>query len=334
MVLWIAVLALNCLHFGSPLNTPENHGYCAPYNGKICKKYLTGIGKVWFNDTPDNPGGWLNEQITTNLWEELIENLNEPCRSAAEKMLCFYAFPQCQRAIGLPLCYEDCMAVRHEFCFNEWALIEDNKERDIFIRSRGHFSLPDCESLPKINKDMVTCSNIHLTDMSQDLITYDCVEGNGRFYMGKINKTKMGLDCQSWSSQEPHFHDRPPNVFPQIINGDNYCRNAGGNEPMPWCFTMDPKIRWQYCDIPRCDNSTQEVLIIDPKDLSMETFFTPYMILILAFIGFLIIVGTSVALLISHRFQKRHQGYGSTENQVFPNPAATLLHQKPFISNL
>ena len=63
---------------------PEQHGYCAPYNGKICKKYLTGIGKVWFNDTHDNPGGWLNEQITTDLWEELIGNLKEPCRSAAE----------------------------------------------------------------------------------------------------------------------------------------------------------------------------------------------------------------------------------------------------------
>lgn len=63
---------------------PESQGYCAPYNGKICKKYLTGIGKVWFNDSNDNPGGWLNERITTNLWEELIQRLVEPCRSAAE----------------------------------------------------------------------------------------------------------------------------------------------------------------------------------------------------------------------------------------------------------
>lgn len=63
---------------------PESQGYCAPYNGQICTKYLTGIGKVWFNDSNDNPGGWLNERITTNLWEELIQRLVEPCRSAAE----------------------------------------------------------------------------------------------------------------------------------------------------------------------------------------------------------------------------------------------------------
>lgn len=70
--------------------------------------------------------------------------------------------------------------------------------------------------------------------------------------MGKVNKTKLGLDCQSWNAQIPHNHDRPPDVFPQIRYGENYCRNAGGDEPMPWCFTMDPHIRWQYCDIPIC----------------------------------------------------------------------------------
>jgi receptor tyrosine kinase len=68
---------------------PESQGYCAPYSGKICKKYLTGIGEVWFNDSNDNPGGWLNERITTNLWEELIQTLEEPCHSAAEVCNCY-----------------------------------------------------------------------------------------------------------------------------------------------------------------------------------------------------------------------------------------------------
>lgn len=62
-------------------------GYCAPYNGKICRKYLTGIGQVWFNDSNENTGGWLNEKITTSLWAELIERLIEPCRSAAEVLV-------------------------------------------------------------------------------------------------------------------------------------------------------------------------------------------------------------------------------------------------------
>ena len=59
-------------------------GYCAPYNGQVCKKYLQGRGLVWFNISKDNSGGWVNEQITQSLWNELIVKLHEPCRSAAE----------------------------------------------------------------------------------------------------------------------------------------------------------------------------------------------------------------------------------------------------------
>ena len=62
-------------------------GYCAPYNGQICKKYLQGRGLVWFNISKDNSGGWMNEQITQSLWDELIKKLHEPCRSAAEVFL-------------------------------------------------------------------------------------------------------------------------------------------------------------------------------------------------------------------------------------------------------
>lgn len=85
-------------------------------------------------------------------------------------MLCFYAFPQCQGGIGLPLCYEDCMAIKLQFCFNDWALIEDNKLRQIYIRSRGHFRLPECEKLPKYSEDKA-CSLVSLTAVNPKLVT-------------------------------------------------------------------------------------------------------------------------------------------------------------------
>ena len=65
----------------------SSKGYCAPYNGQVCKKYLQGRGLVWFNISKDNSGGWVNEQITQSLWDELIVKLHEPCRSAAEVCL-------------------------------------------------------------------------------------------------------------------------------------------------------------------------------------------------------------------------------------------------------
>ncbi|KAH0534293.1 tyrosine-protein kinase transmembrane receptor Ror2 [Cotesia glomerata] len=314
-MIWLVYLIINILYLKCSATHVESQGYCAIYTGKICKKYLTGIGKVWFNDTADNPGSWLNEQITSDLWEELIFPLREPCRSAAEKMLCMYAFPLCHNSERLPLCYEDCMAIRHEFCFNDWALIEDNKQRGIYIRSRGHFRLPDCDILPKLDDKSVVCSHIHLTDVNQDLVTYDCVIENGRYYMGKMNKTKNGLDCQSWNVQEPHSHNKPPNVFPQIRHGENYCRNAGGDERMPWCFTMDPTVRWQHCDIPICDNSTDFVWETERKNITMETVFTPTFTMILSALGFIVIVGSLLGIFLSQKFKKNPSGYNSPESR-------------------
>ena len=69
---------------------PASKGYCAPYNGQVCRHYLVGRGLVWFNISQDNSGGWLNEQITQNLWEELIVKLREPCRSSAEVKQMFH----------------------------------------------------------------------------------------------------------------------------------------------------------------------------------------------------------------------------------------------------
>ena len=84
-------------------------------------------------------------------------------------------------------------------------------------------------------------------------LTDDCVNGTGRWYMGKKNITEHGIPCQRWDTHQPHtHHNRPPDVFPEIQGAENYCRNAGSEEPRPWCYTSNKTIRWQYCDIPEC----------------------------------------------------------------------------------
>ncbi|KAL7294377.1 tyrosine-protein kinase transmembrane receptor Ror2 [Trichogramma pretiosum] len=315
MMLWNVILLIIGFFIATATSTNFAGGYCAPYNGKICKKYLTGVGLVWYNDTSDNRGGWLNEKITQDLWEELIQKLEEPCRSAAEKMLCLYAFPQCSGGIGLPLCYEDCLAVQLQFCFNDWALIEDNKGRNIFIRSRGHFRLPECEKLPKFTRQNMTCSHASLTMMNTDLVTYDCYRERGKYYMGKENKTKSGIPCQYWKDQKPHSHESPPDVFPQIQMGENYCRNPGGDVKMPWCFTMDTNSRWEICDIPLCENSKVMNAEVNTNNFPIRNFMTPTLTLIVAGLIFIIVIISLLIVIVSQRVQKRHQGYNQTECQ-------------------
>ncbi|GLV43152.1 Neurospecific receptor kinase [Carabus blaptoides fortunei] len=314
------VALLLCINYG--IAHIDKEGMCAPYGGKICKNYLN-ARQVWFQMSEKSTGGWLNEHITKGLWDEMISGLKEPCRSVAEKLLCMYAFPQCiiteEGSVGLPLCYEDCIAVKEQLCYNDWAVIEHNKELGIYFKSRGHFQLPDCDMLPKFNpkNETPSCSHARLTEMKTELITYDCIKGSGRFYQGTVNTTKTGLECQKWDSQEPHSHDRPPMVFPEVQNAENYCRNAGGEESMPWCYTMDLNVRWQHCDIPVCDNSSvlEEEGTEQNNKVAMEKYFTPALIFIIAGIGFVSVLVILLLFLLCHRLHKHRFGYNPTNTQ-------------------
>uniref|UniRef100_A0A671EBK8 Plasminogen n=1 Tax=Rhinolophus ferrumequinum TaxID=59479 RepID=A0A671EBK8_RHIFE len=79
----------------------------------------------------------------------------------------------------------------------------------------------------------------------------ECMHCSGENYEGKISTTMSGLECQPWNAQSPHAHGYIPSKFPNKKLKMNYCRNPDG-EPRPWCFTMDPTKRWEFCDIPRC----------------------------------------------------------------------------------
>lgn len=92
-------------------------------------------------------------------------------------MLCAYAFPMCVIKDGvttkLPLCYEDCVATHQQFCYNDWVLIEEKKEKGLYYESRGHFRLPNCQELPRYNSSAKPplCSYVGLTEMNLDEVT-------------------------------------------------------------------------------------------------------------------------------------------------------------------
>jgi len=84
-----------------------------------------------------------------------------------------------------------------------------------------------------------------------------CVEayvGRGTNYLGCQDTTITGRLCQSWGSQSPHTHN--------IVNKNlddatvpeseqkwdhNLCRNPN-NQYKIWCYTTDPKKRWEFCN--------------------------------------------------------------------------------------
>ena len=239
---------------------PPMVGYCAPYNGRICGRVLNSTSLVWYNSSSGSGEGLFNERVSEKLWVELISLLQEPCRSAAEVMLCHYAFPNCAwddiYPVGLPLCYEDCVAVKESFCFDEWRMVEENKRRGVYVEGRAHFRLPVCTDLPSSQDSSANgklCTSAGLTEIKQDLVTTDCMKGKGRFYQGDLSETKSGLTCKHWDTES-----RPPVVFDELKNAENKCRNAGGEKEKPWCYTNNHTIPWELCHIPYCEGETFE----------------------------------------------------------------------------
>ena len=56
----------------------------------------------------------------------------------------------------------------------------------------------------------------------------------------------------SFSEQSPHPHSWTfPTDFPDGVVPGAVCRNPD-LYTSPWCYTTDPAVRWEYCDIPQC----------------------------------------------------------------------------------
>ena len=56
-----------------------------------------------------------------------------------------------------------------------------------------------------------------------------------------LTKTVSGHVCQAWDSQRPHRHRYGS------VGSHNFCRNPD-NEPFGlWCYTTNPKVRWELC---------------------------------------------------------------------------------------
>ncbi|XP_037087546.1 tyrosine-protein kinase transmembrane receptor Ror2-like, partial [Pollicipes pollicipes] len=230
-------------------------GYCAPYVGEVCRHHLSAAPFVWYNTTYQGGDTFDHERAVRQQLLHHADDLSDVCRPALETLLCSVAFPQCSQSNGtqaaLPPCREDCLAVRELFCAKEWLLVKDS-------RVPSHLALPTCEQLPEHGDGARhRCSYAGLTVMLTSLVTYDCVRGRGRYYQGRVNSTAEGILCQRWDAQHPHEHSTPVGLFPELAGAENYCRNAGGQEPQPWCYTTDPAVRWQHCGVERCaDNST------------------------------------------------------------------------------
>jgi len=90
-------------------------------------------------------------------------------------------------------------------------------------------------------------------------------------YMGTMSTTVNGRTCQAWASNTPHVPNSAAQNDANYLDGSreaamNYCRNPDSYPGGPWCYTTDPEVRWEACNVPYCGTSnnysTLSILIV------------------------------------------------------------------------
>jgi len=71
-------------------------------------------------------------------------------------------------------------------------------------------------------------------------------------YRGTLSKTSNGRACQDWNNQTVTTHDYTSANYPTAGLQSNYCRNPG-SKSAPWCYTTDPNVSVEQCNVPQCD---------------------------------------------------------------------------------
>jgi carbonic anhydrase len=134
----------------------------------------------------------------------------------------------------------------------------------------------------EIHNFILTQLNIEAGDNTEDL-KYELKNMIFKFQGEDLTYTLEGDECQDWGSNEVHHEGNIFNLFTKnpmlsksgykfedmsldiktlardgLLNKSgtgkwkphNKCRDPGGLEGAPWCYTKNPKVRWGYCMVP------------------------------------------------------------------------------------
>uniref|UniRef100_A0A8D0EAB2 Plasminogen n=1 Tax=Salvator merianae TaxID=96440 RepID=A0A8D0EAB2_SALMN len=80
----------------------------------------------------------------------------------------------------------------------------------------------------------------------------DCKQGSIRGLRGERNIWSLQQNNNNYLCIFPP-HSFSPTSHPNHGLEENYCRNPDNDDKGPWCYTTDPTIRFDFCNIPECE---------------------------------------------------------------------------------
>ncbi|KAL3876469.1 hypothetical protein ACJMK2_034312 [Sinanodonta woodiana] len=106
-----------------------------------------------------------------------------------------------------------------------------------------------CQSNGTWSNAKLSCSNL------------ECFNSSSQLYIGRRTCTSTGKTCQYWNNQQPQAHNYTQAAdFPDssVTSAKNYCRDPKGSRGQPWCYTTDPQVEFEFCDVPSCSSISQD----------------------------------------------------------------------------
>ncbi|CAL8125621.1 unnamed protein product [Orchesella dallaii] len=231
----------------------DGEGICQVYKGDVCKRFI------------ENRTIYVHSEesqivIESKLQEALkviqhSEDISARCSEFAIPSLCYSAFPLCPDNLGggpeenlnfvspRRLCREECELLEHDLCRQEYALAK----RHPLIGQQ--LAIPECAELPPLgSKESASCIRLGLPHLTAIVEDHTCYKEKGMNYRGKIRETESGEPCRPWS----HQLSFKSSDYSELMGGHNYCRNPGGIEQQPWCFSNSEHFRREPCKVPKC----------------------------------------------------------------------------------
>ncbi|CAL8234959.1 unnamed protein product [Boreogadus saida] len=248
-----------------PVEKTPAKGFCQPYRGIACARFI-GNQSIYV-ESLQMQGESENRITAAFTMIGTSTHLSDDCSQFAIPSFCHYVFPLCDEEARGPhrrqLCRDECEALEDDLCHAEYTIARSNPM--ILMQ----LELPSCHLLPPpASPDAASCMRIGVPAESLNPNSppdHSCYNGSGAQYKGTLSVTKSGYLCQPWGTHYPHKHHLSPTEYPELRGGHNFCRNPGGQMQGPWCFTLDPQVRVDLCEIYPCkppDNLKKEILYI------------------------------------------------------------------------
>ncbi|KAH6940978.1 hypothetical protein HPB50_011542 [Hyalomma asiaticum] len=239
---------------GPPLVTSSSSGSCQIYQGVTCGQYL-GNRSVFVRPPPATLAAMEEKLAAAFTVIATSQDVSATCHKYAIPSLCFFVFPPCEPAPGAPpdrppeprsVCRDECELLEQSLCRMEYSIAK----RHPLIGQQN--ILPVCEDLPPIGSpEAQSCLRLGVPHRETDDVNKEegCYVHGGEDYRGVVAETVSGLPCQPWTHQILFSRIAE---YPEIVGGHNYCRNPGGMESQPWCFTSGAVVKKEICNIPKC----------------------------------------------------------------------------------